>query len=257
MHLLNSPTKPDDEDFDRRPQRRRYEEPLSSRIRRQLLSIAESPHKRPEDDVRLLAKTISDNYDDVEMRASFLQLALQIVVEQPFKIPFVAGVVVVLNGLNRGEEAVEAVLAKAAADTEEAIARGQWRTVKLLLKFLGSLQGLLEEDGVFGVLTELFERAVDLQTASSDDVSIPIANRVDFVNHSSDFVRCRLLERSWSRSFFSLFLILWLHRLQNLRNMWLVFSTKRTLLQVHHTRWRRLSTHILEMEETKLRSLLA
>lgn len=33
---------PDDEDFDRRPQRRRYEEPLFVQVRRQLLTIAES-----------------------------------------------------------------------------------------------------------------------------------------------------------------------------------------------------------------------
>lgn len=33
---------PDDEDFDRRPQRRRYEEPLFIQVRRQLLAIAES-----------------------------------------------------------------------------------------------------------------------------------------------------------------------------------------------------------------------
>ena len=33
---------PDDEDYDRRPQRRRYEEPLFVQVRRQLLTIAES-----------------------------------------------------------------------------------------------------------------------------------------------------------------------------------------------------------------------
>jgi hypothetical protein len=32
----------DDDDFDRRPQRRRYEEPLFAQVRRQLLTIAES-----------------------------------------------------------------------------------------------------------------------------------------------------------------------------------------------------------------------
>lgn len=32
----------DDDDFDHRPQRRRYEEPLPVKIRKQLLSIAES-----------------------------------------------------------------------------------------------------------------------------------------------------------------------------------------------------------------------
>ncbi len=176
----------DDDDFDRRPQRRRYEEPLSVKIRKQLLSIAESPLKRVQDEVHSLAKIVSDNYDDIEVRNTFFDLALQIIIEQPFKIPFVAATVVVLNGLNRGEEAVGGrggILQKICEETEEKIKRGEWRDVKLFLRFLACLQGILEEEGVFVVLTELFERAVDLQTASSDDVSLekdirarPVAN---------------------------------------------------------------------------------
>jgi nuclear cap-binding protein subunit 1 len=162
---------PDDDEFDRRPQRRRYEEPLPVKIRKQLLFIAESPLKRVEEEVQFLAKVVSDHYEDTEVRNSFFDLSLQIVLEQPFKIPFVAAVVVLLNGLNRGEEAVDEMLKKISGETEDRIAKGDWREVKLLLKFLGCLQGLLEDDGVFTVLTELFERAVDLQTASSDDVS--------------------------------------------------------------------------------------
>jgi len=118
---------------------------------------------------------VSDNYDDLEVRKAFFDLTLQIVVEQPFKIPFVAAVVVVLNGLNRGEEAVGGkggILEKICEETEERIKKGEWRDVKLFLRFLACLQGILEEEGVFVVLTELFERAVDLQTASSDDVSL-------------------------------------------------------------------------------------
>lgn len=140
-------------------------------MRKQLLSIAESPLKPVEEEVQLLAKLVSDNYDDVEMRTSYIDLTLQVVVEQPFKIPFVAATVVVLNGMNRGEEAVALILTKAVEETERKVALGEWREVKLLLKFLGSLQGLLNDEGVWPVLSELFERAVDLQTASSEDVS--------------------------------------------------------------------------------------
>lgn len=142
-------------------------------MRKQLLSIAESPLKPVEEEVHLLAKLVSDNYDDVEMRTSYIDLTLQVVVEQPFKIPFVAATVVVLNGMNRGEEAVALILTKAAEETERKVALGEWREVKLLLKFLGGLQGLLNDEGVWPVLSELFERAVDLQTASSEDVSYP------------------------------------------------------------------------------------
>ena len=111
----------------------------------------------------------------MEVRNTFFDLTLQIVLEQPFKIPFVAAVVVVLNGLNKGDEAVGGtggILEKFSRETEARIRKGEWRDVKLLLRFLGSLQGILEEEGVFLILTELFERAVDLQTASSDDVSL-------------------------------------------------------------------------------------
>ena len=47
---------------------------------------------------------------------------------------------------------------------------GAWREVKLLLRFFGCLQAILNDQGVFPVLEELFSRAVDLQTASLDDV---------------------------------------------------------------------------------------
>jgi hypothetical protein len=48
---------------------------------------------------------------------------------------------------------------------------GSWREVKLYLRFLGCLQGLFENEGVFVILEDLFSRAVDLQTQSSEDVS--------------------------------------------------------------------------------------
>ena len=60
---------------------------------------------------------------------------------------------------------------KRAGDTlQRYLDNGSWREVKLVLRFLGCLQGLFEGDGVFPVLEELFSRAVDLQTASSEDV---------------------------------------------------------------------------------------
>jgi nuclear cap-binding protein subunit 1 len=140
-----------------------------------MLSIAESPLKRVEDEVYMLAKIVSDNYDDMEVRNTFFDLILQITLEQPFKIPFVAAVVLALNGLNRGEEAIGGkgcILEVLCHETEARVKKGEWRDVKLLLRVLGCLQGILEDEGVFTVLTELFERAVDLQTASSDDVSL-------------------------------------------------------------------------------------
>lgn len=88
--------------------------------------------------------------------------------EQPFKIPFIAAVVLVINTL-KPDFAAE-TLKKASAAAQDAVNAGVWRDVKLLLRLLGCLQGLLEGDGVFVILEDLFSRAVDLQTSSSEDV---------------------------------------------------------------------------------------
>lgn len=92
------------------------------------------------------------------------------VVEQPFKIPFIAAILLVVNPSK--PEIAEEILAKAGIVIQEHLDVGAWREVKLVLRFLGCLQGLLVGDGVFPILEELFSRAVDLQTASSEDVSL-------------------------------------------------------------------------------------
>ena len=63
-------------------------------------------------------------------------------------------------------------MARAAKAVQEYLEAGDWREVKLVLRFLACLQGLLAGDGVFPLLDELFSRAVDLQTSSSEDVSV-------------------------------------------------------------------------------------
>lgn len=68
-------------------------------------------------------------------------------------------------------ELVAEILQKANVAIRQHLELGSWREVKLVLRFLGCLQGVLEGDGLFPVLDELFSRAVDLQTASSEDVS--------------------------------------------------------------------------------------
>ena len=92
------------------------------------------------------------------------------VVEQPLKTPFVAAVVLVANSLK--PEILSQLLTTVTTATEQKVRVGGWRDVKLYLKFLACLQGSLEGEGLFPVLEDLFSRAVDLQTGSSDDVSI-------------------------------------------------------------------------------------
>lgn len=138
------------------------------KVRRQLLTLAESAARRAEDDAVVIAKSVAENYEDEELRKSFVEIAIDLVIEQPLKIPFIAATVLVAN--NYKSELVEDVLKRARESLQQYIDVGAWREVKLLLRFLGCLQSIFEGDGVFPILEELFARAVDLQTASSEDL---------------------------------------------------------------------------------------
>jgi nuclear cap-binding protein subunit 1 len=74
-------------------------------------------------------------------------------------------------------DVVDNLLKKVARMTEAMIKEGEWRAVKLNLKLLACLHSCLSGDGLFTLLEELFSRAVDLQTASSDDVSLSTFQR--------------------------------------------------------------------------------
>lgn len=139
------------------------------RVRKALISIAESPMRPWHEEVTSIATLFTDNWDDELLRGNFVDLVLQLALEQPLKTPFTAAVVR-LAGAAR-PEVVDMLLAKLGAGIEAKIGKGEWRDVKLYLKLLACLQGVLEGEGVFPVLEELFARAVDLQTASSEDVS--------------------------------------------------------------------------------------
>ncbi|KAF4512917.1 hypothetical protein G6O67_000246 [Ophiocordyceps sinensis] len=160
--------KDEDDHHDRRQQRRRVDSaPATVRLRRQLLGIADSPLRQWDAEVQSIARLLSDNHEDEQLRDTFVNLALQLAAEQPLKTPFVAAVVLVENTLN--PDMVDTVLVRLAQAIDNNLALGDWRQVKLLLKFLACLQSCLEGDGVFPLLEELFSRAADLQTASSDD----------------------------------------------------------------------------------------
>lgn len=167
-------TPPEDDDFDRRgpprhQQQRRFDAPPHVRVRKQLIAIAENPMRPWHDEAQAIATLFTDNWDDELLRANFVDLVLQLAVEQPLKTPFTAAVVLLANVAR--PEVVDLLLAKLAGLVEGGIRTGEWRAVKMYLKLLGCLQGCLEGEGVFPVLEELFARAVDLQTASSEDVS--------------------------------------------------------------------------------------
>ena len=118
------------------------------------------------------------------------------VLEQPLKIPFLAGVVQATN--QQKPDLGREILEKSAAQTQGLINAGDWREVKLLLRFLGSLQGMLEGHGVFPIFEELFARAVDLQTASSEDVSLCDASTEGLANQPPRRASAWSLSKSFS-----------------------------------------------------------
>ena len=195
MELTGVVAPKDEDDYDRRPQRRRYEEPLSSKIRKQFLSLAESPLKRVEDEIHFLAKTIVDNWEEAEVKEGFFEVVECMVREQSFKVPFVAAVVLCINGMKG--EVVREVGERMGSRLNDGIERGEWRDVKLCLKFLGGLQGVLEGEGVWIVLQDLLTKAVDLQKENNEEVSFPCALG-RFAGNEAD--GSRLLVPSWSRS---------------------------------------------------------
>ncbi|RVX69285.1 hypothetical protein B0A52_06878 [Exophiala mesophila] len=157
-----------EDDFDdRRPQRRRYEEPLAVSLRKQVLSIAENPIRKAEDDVQAIAKILSENYFDHDLVSGFVELTSRIPQEQPLKTPFIAAIVLHANALK--PELTNDVLEKSLNNLQTQLNLGLWREVKLSLKFLSCLQGMFEGDGIFPILDELFSRAADLQMKSSED----------------------------------------------------------------------------------------
>ncbi|KAK7613028.1 cap binding protein [Phyllosticta citricarpa] len=163
----------EDEVEDRRdgrhaPMRRRLEESSVLKLRRQLLTIAESPARDAQDDAQDISRIASDNAEDEEFRSAFVHLTVQLVGEQPFKIPFTAAVILYLNDTK--PDLVKEVLEEARQVAQEKLEAGNWRGFKLVLRFFACLQGLFEDgEGVFSILEELFSRAVDLQAASSED----------------------------------------------------------------------------------------
>ena len=172
------------------------------RIRKQLLTIAENPMRPWHEEVQSIANLFTDNWDDELLRGNFVDLVLQLTLEQPLKAPFLAAVILVANADK--PEIVDILLTKLVANIESRIRDGEWRDVKLYLKLLACLQSCLEGEGLFPVLEELFSRAVDLQTASSEDVCFTSHLLAEgyFLENSSGLTNAvldRRSERSWSR----------------------------------------------------------
>lgn len=114
-----------------------------------------------------VAKLAADNYEDDYVKDTFRVASLKLVLEQPFKIPFIAAVVLYANA--EKSEMAEDVIKHVAQELQAAMDAGKLKEVKLLLRFLACLGPLFEQDGIVPILDELFDKAADLQTASTED----------------------------------------------------------------------------------------
>lgn len=126
------------------------------------------------DDVIRMGNDIAANFEDDQVRGDLLDIIIQLVTEQPLKIPFVAAVILYAN--DKTQDITKEILSRAAKRAQSAAYEGDWRQFKLLLRFFGCLQGILEGEGVFALFHDLFNRAADLQVASEVDVSFDIQN---------------------------------------------------------------------------------
>ncbi|KAI5365253.1 Putative nuclear cap-binding protein subunit 1 [Septoria linicola] len=166
---FNKRKRRDDDDYDQgfRNQRQRQEPPPGTRIRKGLLEIGEDLLRLPHEVAANVAKLAADNYDDEYVKDTFRVASLKLVLEQPFKIPFIAAVVLYANG--ERSEMAEDLIKHVSQELQGAMDAGRLKDVKLLLRFLACLGPLFEQDGMLAVLDELFDKAADLQTASTED----------------------------------------------------------------------------------------
>ncbi|KAL9088275.1 MAG: hypothetical protein Q9159_003187 [Coniocarpon cinnabarinum] len=156
----------DEDDGLDRPLPPRREQPWP-KLRRDVVEISDSPMRNAIEDVKDLASMIVKDWQDDFFREHALDLLVNMVLEHPLKIPFMAGIVLNLN--LKQPDIVETLLPKYSARAQQAIEAGDWRTLKLLLRFFACAHGLFEGTVIFDVLEQLFNRAVDLQAASADD----------------------------------------------------------------------------------------
>lgn len=100
------------------------------------------------------------------------------------------------------------LLERAVKGLNKSIIKGDWRQVKLYMKFLGSLQGLLEGDGVFTILQDFLTKALDLQTENNEEVR-DLHGEIAFCDCLANIEDFRLSGLNWLRLSFSPFRISW------------------------------------------------
>lgn len=153
----------------KRQNRPRYEEPIASRIRRDIIFLGEeSLQSSAQDHCAAFGRDIANNFEDDQVRGNLMDTIVAMICEQPLKIPFIAAVVLYANDLNA--DVSKELIARTNKRMAYTLELGEWRDFKLLLRFQACLQGILEGNGVFQILNQLFDWVIDLQSSSAEDV---------------------------------------------------------------------------------------
>ncbi|PSK56622.1 hypothetical protein B9Z65_6246 [Elsinoe australis] len=160
-----------DDDNNTRPNQRRRFDPPGTRLRKKILTLVDAGFVAPETEISEIVSLTVQNSSDDFVRDTFNDLVLSLALEQPCKVVFVAAAVVGVNA--KAPEVVKELLGKTETAINRAVKKGDWRVVKLGLRFLGALQGIFEGEGVLAVLEELFQRAVDLQSQNPEETLGP------------------------------------------------------------------------------------
>lgn len=105
--------------------------------------------------------------------------------EQPFKIPFVAAIVLCANA--QKHEIGKLVLDEFAAQLQEYLDQCQWRNFKLVLRFMGSISCMLDGEGVATLLNDLANLTGDL--AAEGGSGVRTENRFWLKYHANNHIQ--------------------------------------------------------------------
>lgn len=94
------------------------------------------------------------------------------IIQQPFKIPFIATVVLLINSTN--PEIAQLVVEETVTLAKKHIGDGDLRSFKLELRFLGCLNGMLEDTGILPLVEAIIERARILQESGDEELPIEL-----------------------------------------------------------------------------------
>ncbi|OLL22271.1 Nuclear cap-binding protein subunit 1 [Neolecta irregularis DAH-3] len=169
-----------DRDSYRRPRISHAEETLK-RIKRDFMCIADPRNKvRLDDDIAYVAKALAGDFSQNDIKAGFLSHLRSCVLEHPYKTPHFAAVIALAN--SREESIGKEILEYLIIATQAYLEQGQWRNVKLMLRFLACLSCMIEGEGIIEILEGLVS-AVESSTTDgyADELSRIVLLTLPFI----------------------------------------------------------------------------